>query len=110
MVIELGVLGAGQMAEAIVRGLLRSGLFAPGQILAADVAEARRELFAKELGVRAVAENAEVAREAKTLLLSVKPYHMVDVLRGVAAVMREDTLVISIAAGIKSASIEKALA
>ena len=51
---ELGIIGAGQMAEAIVRGLLRAGLYRPEQLIAADVAPARRELFSKELGIKSV--------------------------------------------------------
>src|SRR5256885_15171706 len=64
---ELGIIGAGQMAEAIVRGLLRSGLYGPEQLIAADVAQARRDLFSEDLRIRAVESNAEVARQSKTL-------------------------------------------
>ena len=106
---ELGIIGAGQMAEAIVRGLLRAGLFKSEQLIAADVAEPRRKLFADELKIKAVETNAEVARQANALLLSVKPYQMEDVLGGIGAVLRPETLVISIAAGVRAASIEKFL-
>jgi len=105
----LGIIGAGQMAEAIVRGLLKAGLYRADQLIAADVVEARRALFSNELGINAVTDNAEVARQADALLLSVKPYHMQDVLGGIGAVLRPETLVISIVAGIRSASIEKFL-
>jgi len=106
---ELGIIGAGQMAEAIVRGVLRAGRYSGGEMIAADVSEGRRALFAEELGVRAVAENAEAARQAKVLLLSVKPYQMREVLSGIGAAMGASTLVISIAAGVKSDSIERHL-
>jgi pyrroline-5-carboxylate reductase len=106
---ELGIIGAGQMAEAIVRGLLRSGLYRPEQLIAADVSEARRQLFSSELGIKTVTENADAARDARVLLLSVKPYQMQDVLAGIGAVLRPDTLVISIAAGVRASSIEKHL-
>jgi pyrroline-5-carboxylate reductase len=109
MAYELGIIGAGQMAEAIVRGVLGAGTHSGAQMIAADVSEGRRKLFADELGVRAVGDNAEVARQAKVLLLSVKPYQMQEVLSGIGAAMDAGTLVISIAAGIKSASIEKHL-
>jgi pyrroline-5-carboxylate reductase len=106
---ELGIIGAGQMAEAIVRGLLRSGLYRPEQLIAADVSDGRRQLFSKELGIKAVTDNADAARDAKVLLLSVKPYQMQEVLAGIGAVLRPDTLVISIAAGVRASSIEKHL-
>jgi pyrroline-5-carboxylate reductase len=97
------------MAEAIVRGLLRGGAYRPEQVIAADVSEARRKLFADELKIAAVESSAEVARQAKILLLSVKPYQMQDVLGGIGAVLRPDALVISIAAGVRAASIEQHL-
>jgi pyrroline-5-carboxylate reductase len=97
------------MAEAIARGVLKAGLVAPFQIIAADVAAARRELFEKELGVKAVEENALVARESRNLLLSVKPQHAAAALAGIGAVMAPETRVISIMAGISTAYIEQHL-
>lgn len=106
MSIELGILGAGNMAEAIARGVIRNGLLRADQILAADVSPQRREHFWKELGIRAVEDNREVAREARVLLLSVKPQHMKEVLAGIGPVTSPDALVISIAAGVSSGFIE----
>jgi pyrroline-5-carboxylate reductase len=106
---ELGIIGAGQMAEAIVRGLLRANLFRPDQLIAADVAEPRRQLFERELKIRAVEQNAAAARESKALLLSVKPYQIKDVLSGLGKVAAPDTLFISIAAGVRAMALEAAL-
>lgn len=107
---ELGIIGAGNMAEAIVRGVVRAGVFQPGQIIAADVSPQRRELFASELKVRAVEDNLEVARQSRVLLLSVKPQQMAAALARLGEVTDPNTLVLSIAAGISSAFIEKHLA
>lgn len=109
MTFELGIVGAGQMAEAIVRGVLRAKLFSPGQMIAADVAAPRRELFQSQLGIKSVEDNADVARQSRIILLSVKPYQMQQALGGIGAMMDPQTLVISIAAGISSASIENHL-
>ena len=106
---QLGIIGAGNMAEAIVRGVIRAGVFGKEQIIAADVSAARRELFASQLGVRAVETNAEVARDCAILLLSVKPYQMQDVLGGIGGELSAETLVISIAAGVSTTKIEKCL-
>src|SRR3954469_22401778 len=73
---ELAIIGAGNMAEAIVRGVLRAGLLKPEQMIAADVAVARRELFSRELDVQAVESNADAVRGARRVLLSVKPQMM----------------------------------
>ena len=103
---ELGIIGAGNMAEAIVRGVVRAGLFQPDRIIAADVAPARRDLFTNELHVRAIEENVEVARQSRVLLLSVKPQQMAAALAKLGEVTDPKTLIISIAAGISSAFIE----
>ena len=105
----LGIIGAGNMAEAIVRGIIATQVLRPSEIIAADTAAARRDLFANELHVKSVEENATVAGDAATILLSVKPQHMAAALAAIAPVMSPTTLVISIAAGISSAFIEKHL-
>jgi pyrroline-5-carboxylate reductase len=86
--------------------VLRAGLLAPFQIIAADVAAARRELFENELGVKAIEDNSAVARDSRNLLLSVKPQHAAAALAGIGAVMSPETRVISIMAGIGTAFIE----
>jgi pyrroline-5-carboxylate reductase len=109
MLYELAIIGAGNMAEAIVRGVLSARLFNAGQIIAVDVSPQRRELFEKQLGVRVVADNAEAARDARTVVLSVKPQQMQAALAGIGQTMSAETLVISIMAGVSSAKIEQAL-
>src|SRR5688572_9763233 len=109
MAYELGIIGAGNMAEAIVRGVIRAGLFPPVDLIAADVSAQRREIFAQGLQVRATADNLEVARDARRVLLSVKPQQMAEVLAALGAAMRPDALVISIAAGISTGYIERHL-
>ena len=106
---ELGILGAGNMAEAIVRGVLGKGLFQPQQIIAADPVAARRELFEGTLGIKSASDNTDVAKQAKVVLLSTKPYQVKEALAPVGKVMDEATLVISIAAGVTSLAIADAL-
>jgi pyrroline-5-carboxylate reductase len=108
MAYELGIIGAGNMAEAIARGVMNKNVLRPDQIIAADVSPQRRELFAA-LGIKAVDENATAARDARTILLSVKPQHMAAALGGLGQVMSDATLVVSIAAGIGTGFIEKHL-
>lgn len=109
MQIELGIIGAGNMAEAIARGVIGAKLFQPGQILAADVSPERRALFERELNIRTVEDNVDVSRQARVLLLSVKPQMMAAALTRLGEATDEQTLIISIAAGISSATIEKYL-
>ena len=109
MSIELGILGAGNMAEAIAGGVVRAGVLRADQIIASDVSAQRRDAFSKATGVRTTGDNREVAKDAAMLLLSVKPQHMVTVLSGIADVVQPETLIVSIAAGISSQFIEKHL-
>jgi pyrroline-5-carboxylate reductase len=106
---ELAILGAGNMAEAIARGVTQSKLLTPDQIIAADPAAPRRALFERELHIRTADDNAAAARDARTILLSVKPQQMADVLAGLAPVLRNDVLIVSIAAGISTGFIERNL-
>ena len=64
--------GAGNMAEAILRGLIRAGA-EPDGLSAADPLLERRELLSRELGISTTASNAEVGRNADLVLLAVKP-------------------------------------
>lgn len=110
MTYELAIIGAGNMAEAIARGLIRGGIFSPAQMIAADVSPQRRELFSKELSIQSVESPSQAASAAKIILLSVKPQTMAAVLAELATAIRHDALVISIAAGISTKFIEKGLA
>ena len=105
----LGIIGAGNMAEAIVRGILAKQVLRADQIVAADVSPQRRELFTNELRVRSVEDNATVAGDAETILLSVKPQHMAAALAAISTVLSPKTLIVSIAAGISTVFIEKHL-
>jgi pyrroline-5-carboxylate reductase len=105
----LGIIGAGNMAEAIARGILSKQVLRPSEMIAADTATARRELFTSELKIKAVDDNAAVAGDAQTILLSVKPQHMAAALAAIAPIMSPKTLIVSIAAGISTAFIEKHL-
>ena len=103
---DLGIIGAGNMAEAIARGLLRSGRLPAAKIIAADVSPHRRELFQSQLKIAAVEDNAAVARQSRTLLLSVKPQQMAAALAGLGAAADPRTLVLSIAAAVGTRFIE----
>jgi pyrroline-5-carboxylate reductase len=109
MTYELGIIGAGNMAEAIARGVIAQRVLRADQIIAADVSPQRRELFSDKLGIRAVQDNATAARDAGVILLSVKPQTMDVALQGLGRVTAERSLIISIAAGISTKYIEQHL-
>src|SRR5213596_2989739 len=106
---ELGIVGAGNMAEAIARGVMRNGLLRADQIVAADVSPQRRELFHNELGTHVVERAIDAVRGASVILLSVKPQQMGAVLATLGEEINPNALIVSIAAGISSGFIERSL-
>jgi pyrroline-5-carboxylate reductase len=103
------MLGAGNMAGALIRGLLASGTVTKEQVRASDVRSDRLEVLSKEHGIVTTTHNAELVSWANLIVLSVKPQVMDRVLDDVGAAIAEDTLVISIAAGVPIGSIEARL-
>lgn len=105
---RFGFVGSGMMAEAIVRGLLKAGV-APARIIASDTDERRRDLFARELGVSAVPDNRSVVEAADIVFLAVKPFVVGEVLTEVGSLLTADKILISIAAGVTTESIQSRL-
>ncbi len=102
---QLGFIGGGNMATAIISGALRGGYCGPADVIVSEP-DAERQRALREMGVEATWDNAEVARSAATLVLAVKPQVMsaaLASLRGAFDPTR--TRVISIAAGTRIASI-----
>jgi pyrroline-5-carboxylate reductase len=81
----LGFIGAGNMAEALARGLIANKVFKTTQLIASDVDQARRRRFKTGLKVDAVRDNIEVLDSARALLLAIKPQNIDAVLRELAA-------------------------
>ena len=98
---ELGVIGAGNMAEALLRGALSANVVDHNVVVASDPEFKRRQLFTSELGVTSIEDNT-VPAACRRLLLAVKPQVMGDVLDGIAEAVRPDATVVSIAAGIRT--------
>ncbi len=107
--LHFSVVGAGNMAEALVKGLIQSGGIPPANIVVSAKRLARAERLAVKYGVRAVADNASCVRDAQIVLLAVKPQIMASVLPGLRAHIAKDVLVLSVAAGITTATMESML-
>jgi pyrroline-5-carboxylate reductase len=105
----IGFLGTGNMAEALIRGLLHAGVVKPEQVVGSEPRPERAEEMTQKYGITVVADNNEVARRSGILILSIKPQVMSKVLEQVAPHVHPNALVISIAAGIPLAAIEARL-
>jgi pyrroline-5-carboxylate reductase len=98
--LQVGFLGAGQMAGALARGWLAAGLVTPATCRASDPYPAARAKFQDETGCPATADNAGVVSASDVLILAVKPQHVPGVLDEVRNAITDRHLVVSIAAGI----------
>jgi pyrroline-5-carboxylate reductase len=105
----IAFLGAGQMAEAFVRGLLRAELLSPADVWVSDIRPARVEQLARDLGVNAASSNLEAVGRAELILVSVKPQDVPGLLDEVGADVPADHLVMSIAAGVTLKTLERRL-
>jgi pyrroline-5-carboxylate reductase len=123
---KLGFIGGGNMAEALMRGLLETRMFAPADLIASDVDPARRRKIKRKLQIDTTADNREVLRNSRAILFAVKPQNIDEVLgelatafaapeagttaaRGPRPIALKDRLFISIAAGITLARFMAAL-
>jgi len=104
----IAFLGAGQMAEALVRGLLRAELVAPQRVMMTDVRTERLEVV-RALGVRTGHHNADALAFAEMLFLTVKPQDVPTVLDEIGPSVSSDHVVVSVAAGVPIARVQAAL-
>ena len=106
---RIGFIGGGTMCEAMIGGLLHKGLLKPEQITVNDVASSRLTLLQQQYAVKTTDSATKVAGESEILFLTVKPQVMATVLSNIGKVVPKKTIVVSIAAGIKIATMEKYL-
>lgn len=106
---QLGVIGAGNMGEALLRGVLHGGLIAAERVVASARTEARLAHLSGALHVRTTLDNGAVVDASDVVVLAVKPQVLEEVLATLAGRFRADQIVISVAAGITTATIEQAI-
>src|SRR5438128_3465344 len=102
-------LGAGQMAEALIRGVLGAGLVGPDEIMATDILPERTEYLARELGIRTAVSKGEGLEFGQLVVIAVKPQDVSGLLSEIALLLRADHIVVSIAAGVTIRTLEGSL-
>jgi pyrroline-5-carboxylate reductase len=105
----IGFIGGGNMAEAMIRGLLRGEDFAPAQVSVSGPRTERMRELHDAYGIAATTDN-HLPAAAEIVVLSVKPQILSRVLDDAGSAIRADALVISIAAGVPVSSIQERLA
>ena len=89
---KLGFIGAGNMAKAMIGGILKNNIFKPEEVIASDLYEPGLRQAKESLGIHVTTDNKEVARTAEVLVLSVKPQFY-------DAVITETQIIVTIAPG-----------
>ncbi|MDR2866059.1 MAG: pyrroline-5-carboxylate reductase [Methanomassiliicoccaceae archaeon] len=103
---KIGFIGAGNMAEALIKGIIDTGLYSKDDITASELWEPRRKYMADKWGIEVHADNVKVVKEAKFLVLAVKPQQIKEVFASTEGHLTKDHLIMSIAAGITLAELE----
>jgi len=105
---KIGFLGGGNMAEALIRGLLRTHI-AADTLLVADPSEERRRHLAETYAVAVTDDNCVVMTACDLVVLAIKPQLVTEVLAGCSSAWAERKLLVSILAGVSTAALESGL-
>jgi len=103
---KIGFIGCGNMARAMISGLLDSNIAVPDSILASNSTSGKLEAARKDFGIGITSDNKAAARFADILILSVKPNKYAGVIREIRNDVKKDAVIVTIAAGIKIRTIE----
>jgi pyrroline-5-carboxylate reductase len=106
---KIAIVGAGRIGEALLSGLISSGWRSPEDIAVADRGETRVAEIAERYGVAATVSNAEAIRDAALIVIAVKPQDINALLDDIGGVISPEQTVLSVAAAIPTATIERRL-
>ncbi|MCM1992809.1 pyrroline-5-carboxylate reductase [Oceanirhabdus seepicola] len=95
----LGFIGCGNMCQAMMGGIVNAKLFSPENIIVADLSEEKLKEASEKYGVKTTTDNNEIAKNADILILSIKPNLYSIVIEGIKDIVKEDAIVVTIAAG-----------
>jgi len=107
---KIGVIGAGKIGSAILRGVIRAGLAHKDQVMASDLSKSLRQSIAKGLGIKVTPNNGQVCDFADIVILAVKPQIVDPVVKEIAKKLGKTKLLVSVAAGVPLSRIEGNLA
>jgi len=106
---KIAFIGSGAMAEAIIKGMLSKGLVAPDAITASDPVPARQSIMAATYGIQTTDDNKKAVTGADIVVMSIKPQVFEKVATGLQGTLKADALVLSIMAGVSSATLQSGL-
>ena len=96
---KLGFIGTGNMATAIMGGVIKNNIFSASEIIGSDLAEAGREKVKAQFGINVTPSNVDVVKQAEVIVLSVKPQFYAAVIGEIKDFVKENQIIITIAPG-----------
>lgn len=96
---KIGFIGCGNMATAMIRGILDSKKVAAEDVIASAKTEKTRNKIHKELGIQAAEKNVDVVKYANLIFLAVKPIFYEEVIKEIRQEVRADQIIVTIAPG-----------
>ncbi len=106
---SIGFIGGGQMAEAMIRGILASGLASPAKVVVAEPNPSRCDMLSRQYAVACTADPQALCSRCQVIVLAVKPQMATTVLSAYRPYLEEQHLVISIMAGVTLAALAQLL-
>lgn len=96
---KLGFIGTGNMAGAIMGGIIKEGVFKAEEMIGSDIFAPGREKAKADYGIHVTADNREVVEKSEVIILSVKPQFYADTIAGIKDLVTDDKMIITIAPG-----------
>ena len=106
MSFKLGFIGAGAMAEAILKGVLTSGLYKAQEIIVSDINMQRLDDLRDTLGIATTVKNRDICLQSEIIILAIKPHQITTILKEEKGYIDNCKILVSIAAGIHTSSIQ----
>ncbi|MBC7371557.1 MAG: pyrroline-5-carboxylate reductase [Bdellovibrionaceae bacterium] len=106
---KIGFLGAGNMAQAIIKGMIESGLTTGDQILASNRTPGKLQKLTDQFKIQSMDSNEALVENSDIVILAVKPQDLLSAIEPIASAFSDDQIVISLAAGIRMKTLEKCL-
>lgn len=105
----IGFLGAGNMAQAMIRGLLETDFIVPQRVMVSNRSPGKLQKLSEQFGVTTARSNEELVERADILILSVKPQDLLAAIEPISQAFLDGQIVISLAAGVRMETLEKLL-
>lgn len=106
---NIGFIGSGKMAGAIIKGVVKSGFIDSTQIIATQLETDGIDKKSKELGVEIILDNKLLVQKSDVIFIAVKPSQVLSILNEISSFINSEKIIISIAAGISLKTLESVL-